>query len=250
MLQPPSDDWNLAICYVNHAGFLIVSRDGMRALIDPFLSPTFAWKVKVERQLDPAPFRSRDLAPCHILAVTHDHGDHFDVETCRAVLDASPGCALVAPETVIAQARDAGLGPSRFVAGTPGSQVEIDDLSIVCLANRGNEDDSPCPRFSYLLRSPSGATVFHSGDSHGPSPSWSGVVEQPDVALLWPAQIEETIGAIHPRRVWLMHWGRFDPGDFLCNVDVTGVASTLRARFPEVEIIAEPPGAWVTVGPS
>ena len=248
MLEPPSGSWNLAVCYVNHAGFLIVSRNGIRLVIDPFLSPAFPWQGGVERQLDPAPFHPQDFAPCHLLAVTHDHGDHFDVETCRAVLEHSPDCALVAPEPVIAQARDAGLKPARFITGSPGAETKIEDLSLVCLANRGNEDDRPCPRFSYLVRGPGGATVFHSGDSHGPSRSWSGVVEQPDLALLWPAQIDETIPAISPRRVWLMHWGRFEPGNFLCNVDVAELASTLRTQFPRIGIIAEPPGAWVTVG--
>jgi L-ascorbate metabolism protein UlaG (beta-lactamase superfamily) len=247
MLNPPSGSWNLAICYINHAGFAIVSRDRTTVLIDPFLSPTFPWEGGAERQLDPPSFRAEDLAPCAAIAITHDHADHFDVETCRAIIRHSPGASLIGPEPVLEQARRQVVSVGRLIPGLPREPVQIGSLTLLPLANRGNETDRPCPRFSYLVTDAGGASVFHSGDSHGPSESWRGVVEEPDLALLWPSQIEDTISAIRPRAVWLMHWGRFEPGNFLCNVDVPQLAASLRQRFPGLDILAMPPGSWVTL---
>ena len=246
MLSPPSDSWNLAVCYINHAGFAITSRDGTTVVIDPFLSPTFPWEGGTERQLDPPPFRAADLAPCAAIAITHDHGDHFDLETCRTIMHLSPGASLIGPVPVLEQAGEI-ADSGRLIPGMPVEPVEVGPLSVLPLANCGNELDRPCPRFSYLVTDAGGASVFHSGDSHGPSESWRGVVEEPDLALLWPSRIEDTISAIRPRKVWLMHWGRFEPGRFLCNVDVRQLAASLREKLPEPEILATPPGSWVTL---
>ena len=247
MLEPPPGNWGLAVCYINHAGFAVIGSDRTALLIDPFLSPTFPWEGGVERQLDPPPFAPADLPPASAIAITHDHADHFDIETCRAILGASPDARLIGPAPVVDQARAAGLPAAAAVVGEPREPMKVGSLTVMPLANRGNEDDHPCPRFSYLVTHAGGARVFHSGDSHGPSTSWRGVVEAPDLALLWPAQIEETIAAIRPIRVWLMHWGRFEPGDFLCNVDVGPLASSLRGRFREVEFLTLAPAGWALV---
>ncbi|UCH35721.1 MAG: MBL fold metallo-hydrolase [Armatimonadota bacterium] len=247
MLSPPSGPWRLAVYYVNHAGFAIVGRDGTTVLVDPFLSHTFPWDGGTERQLDPPPFPAQDLAPCAAVAVTHDHGDHFDAETCRAIFQHSPGASLIGPAPVLDRARREDVTAGPLIPGMPGEPVQVGPLTVLPLANRGNEADRPCPRFSYLVADGRGADVFHSGDSHGPSELWRGIVDQPDLALLWPSQIEDTISAIRPREVWLMHWGRFEPGNFLCNVDAPRLAASLRDKFPDPEIFAHPPGSWVTL---
>jgi L-ascorbate metabolism protein UlaG (beta-lactamase superfamily) len=251
MLQLPKGAWSLAVCYVNHAGFAIAAPDGTVLLIDPFLSPTFPWQGGTERQLDAPPFGPQDLAPCSAIAITHDHADHFDVETCRAILARSPGARLIGPALVVEQGRAADLPAAATAVGEPRKAINVASLIVMPLANRGSEDQRPCPRFSYLVTGAReggrAAAVFHSGDSHGPSESWRGLVEDPDLALLWPAQIEDAVAAVHPRRVWLMHWGRFEPGNFLCNVDVAALAAGLRSAFPECEVISSPPGGWVAV---
>jgi L-ascorbate 6-phosphate lactonase len=90
----------VSLTWLGQAGFLL-ELSGLRILIDPFLSD------HPDRLYPPAA-----TVPPRIdyVLVTHEHGDHFDPESIRAIAALSPDMSLVVPNAITqaAAALDAG----------------------------------------------------------------------------------------------------------------------------------------------
>jgi len=245
-MQKPEGDWAVAVTHQCHAGFFLVSHDDIWLAIDPFFSDEFEWQGHTEHYKDSRKIELDDVTECDGIIITHDHGDHFDPPSVKGIMERTKA-ALFCPEPVVEKAVAAGVDARRIQKLDKGGPLAIGDVDIIPMPNKGSEQETPCSRFSYLFRTTRHGMIFHSGDSHGPSPEWERYIPYVDVALLWPAEIDDTIEFLEPDTVVLMHCDRFEPGDFLCNVDAHALKKELEEKHPRAEIVVPGKDEWIAV---
>lgn len=140
-----------------------------RVLIDPFLS------VHPDRLVPP--FRSpRDVIGFDIVACTHEHLDHMDLEALPAIAEASPEAMVVVPKPCVGTIVNSGIRGDRVIGMVPGTPIDLCGLSITAVrachgvhpADAYGFGDDPltgAPRFlGYVIRG-GGLAVYHSGDT-------------------------------------------------------------------------------------
>src|SRR5260370_34267203 len=100
---------NLHLWWLGQSGFL-VQWQGRHLLLDPYLSDSLTLKYAAtdkphvrmtERAIEPERLTFIDA-----VASTHNHTDHFDPDTLRALLAANPNVDLIVPESNRMIARD------------------------------------------------------------------------------------------------------------------------------------------------
>lgn len=96
-VRPPERSRHLAITWIGHSSFLIQC-DGLNILTDPMWSAraspvTFAGP----RRLVPPAIPLRDLPPIDVTLISHDHYDHLDDGTIRALTARFPRMRWFAP---------------------------------------------------------------------------------------------------------------------------------------------------------
>ena len=212
-------------------------------LVDPYFGGAFRWKGHEERHLEPAPGAGpEEMRGISAVVITHDHPDHCQPDALCSVMGANR-CGLWGPAGIYRRAVEVGVDNRRVTKVEPFQKFAVGDVEILALPSKGSEDDKPCQRMSYLFSS-GGVSVFHGGDSHGPSPAWTGRVENPSLALFWPNHVERAVSAVKPESVALMHCDRFEPGDFLCGYDAEEVRARLRRRARGTRLLAPAFGEW------
>ena len=114
--QAQRDSGCFQLWWLGQSGFLI-HYDGSYFLFDPYLSDSLSRKydgtptphVRIsERVIDPARL---DMISC--VTSSHNHTDHLDAETLRAISEANPGCILLLPEANLEFAKSR-LGGANF----------------------------------------------------------------------------------------------------------------------------------------
>jgi len=196
------------ITFIGHASFLL-QLPGITLITDPHFS-THASPV---RGIGPRRVRApgialQDLPPIDVVLVSHNHYDHLDLPSLRALQRAH------APKSVTL------LGNARFMAPSGLQALELDwwqDIEIGELritatsarhfSRRGLLDGNRALWGGFMLHH-SGGAVFFAGDS-GAGPHWAQIgakLGAPDLALL-------PIGAYEPR--WLMKPVHMNPDEAL-----------------------------------
>ena len=242
-MKTPPGQHPLELLHIGHACFLLRSASGTTVLVDPYFGADFKWKGHLEKHLGPPPaVRPEEISECHGIVVTHDHADHCQASALGAIMSRTR-CQLWGPAGIYRRAVEAGIDNLQVNKLEPGNHFKLGDIEVLALANKGSEDLKPCMRLSYLFRS-GGASVFHGGDSHGPSPSWAGQTDGASLVLLWPTHIEKVVQFIKPQSLALMHCDRFEPGDFLCGRDEPQLREALAGRFKAVAVLAPGRGEW------
>jgi L-ascorbate metabolism protein UlaG (beta-lactamase superfamily) len=149
--QPPARG-KVSLTWLGHAAFELVSRDGTRVLIDPWVSGN-----------DQAPAAFKDFArylrdrPAAIL-VTHAHGDHAD--------DA-PALARITAAKVLATGehlRAMKIADEQQLSMNVGGSVQIGDLTIFAVPAMHSSDPGGRP-LGYVIAPAGGPTIYHSGDT-------------------------------------------------------------------------------------
>jgi L-ascorbate 6-phosphate lactonase len=170
----------MILTWLGQAGFL-VEYGGTRLLIDPFFGEHEA------RTFAPPPVDEYGARIDRYL-VTHEHLDHLDPVSLRAVAERSPGVVVIAPEPL----RDMVEGLP-FEGVCPGDRLELPgDASVrvvpaihaVHPADGYSEGGDP-PRFVGYVIEADGIAIYHAGDTIADSRVLAGLdgVEV-DVALL------------------------------------------------------------------
>jgi L-ascorbate metabolism protein UlaG (beta-lactamase superfamily) len=157
----------LELTWLGQAGFLIEA-DGLRVLIDPFLSD-------YEARLYPPPGTEELATDIDWLLVTHEHLDHLDTGFLPTLVDRSPSVRLVIPEPITPQV-DGLISQERIVAVQPGSRVELRSevhLDVVPAFHGvevqdgygdGSQIDGLVRFVGYVVRG-STLSIYHSGDT-------------------------------------------------------------------------------------
>lgn len=128
---PPS---GLRVTWFGHSSILI-EIDGKRVLTDPMWSKRaspISW-LGPARWFPPA-IALMDLPPLDAVVISHDHYDHLDYETVRA-LDAR-GVKFVVPLGVGAHLEYWGVPPARIVELDWWEKIALGDVEVVCTPAR------------------------------------------------------------------------------------------------------------------
>ncbi len=221
------------VTWLAHSAFLIED-ENVRVLIDPFIHGCPTSDIALQ-----------DLPPIDVVLVTHDHADHVGqaVEICKthkAMLGAvvETACRLMSegiPQEQILNSIGFNIGGTVSCKGVEVTMVP---------ALHTSETGVPV---GYILRLPSGVTVYHAGDTgiFADMELW-GRLHEIDVACL-PVGGVFTMDArqaamacqlLHTKKVIPMHWGTFPALDS----NLQKFEKELSRHAPNCECVALQPG--------
>ncbi len=181
----------LALCGLGQMGLLVKGPEGI-ILIDPCLSDYVAERHGSfwQRAFEP-PFPPQALRAVRYYLVTHEHEDHFDLETAAAVLAASPRAHFVAPGWCASQCAQLGLKARQWSVPPLLQPMKLAGTSCVLTALPAahyqlEHDASRGHRWLGYLLQWNGLTLYHAGDTvffEGYFDMWQ-ALPRPDVAML------------------------------------------------------------------
>jgi L-ascorbate metabolism protein UlaG (beta-lactamase superfamily) len=155
------------LTWLGQAGF-VLRIDGLRVLIDPFLS-------EFEERLFPPPEPGPIAEDVDVLLVTHEHLDHLDIGFLPHLAERSPGARVILPAPLVGQVEALGHGFAT-VGVQPGDAVELSErVKLEVLPawhgsevtdgyTEGRGEDGLARFAGYVVRG-SDVSVYHSGDT-------------------------------------------------------------------------------------
>ena len=167
-----SDASSIHVWWLGQSGFL-VSHNGFRLLIDPYLSDSLTVKyaqtdkphVRMsERVIDPSMLRG-----IHLVTSSHNHTDHLDAETLMPIIQNNPDIKMLIPEANRAFVTERIRQPFTFPIGiNDGEEVNIDGIQVYGIPTAHNNLDrnaeGKCLYMGYVFRI-GGKHIYHSGDT-------------------------------------------------------------------------------------
>ncbi|WP_219417202.1 MBL fold metallo-hydrolase [Pseudonocardia nigra] len=167
----PLGEGEVLLWWLGQAGFLLRGA-GTTLLVDPYLTPAGARRF-------PPPFPAADAAQVgagvDAVLVTHEHGDHLDVDVARAFAEAGSAARWVVPEPVVDRLESLGIRRELIEPAQPGRPVTVGSVRVdplpahhgVDMADAygtGAELSGGLVRFLGYVVDLSGTRVYHSGD--------------------------------------------------------------------------------------
>lgn len=160
------------VWWLGQSGFLLKCA-GEFLLLDPYLSDALTKKYartdKPHVRMTELVIAPEKLDMVGVVTSSHQHTDHFDEETLRALAKANGHVKIVLPEATIPSSRkrlpDSAM---EFVALNDGQTVEVDGWEFTGVAAAHNEisrdDQGRCHYLGFIIRR-NGITIYHSGDT-------------------------------------------------------------------------------------
>ncbi|BBH20699.1 MBL fold metallo-hydrolase [Paenibacillus baekrokdamisoli] len=163
---------SISIQYIGQVG-LICRRNGFNVAIDPFLtgseerlpdSPPSFWVRRYE-----PPIQAESLTDLDLVLCTHEHSDHLDPETLKAIAAASPACQFAAPRACLPLLAQIGIPTERLQALKVGTPLECGGSLIIHPIPAWHEerevDEDGWDRYLGYLLDWDGIMVYHAGDT-------------------------------------------------------------------------------------
>jgi L-ascorbate metabolism protein UlaG (beta-lactamase superfamily) len=133
--QIPVEAAELAVTWFGHASALL-EIDGQRVLVDP------VWADRVSpspllgpTRLHPAPVPLESLPPVDVVVISHDHYDHLDLPTVRALQHGS-SAVFVVPLGIGVHLRTWDVPDDRIVELDWDGSTTVGDLTLTCTEAR------------------------------------------------------------------------------------------------------------------
>jgi L-ascorbate metabolism protein UlaG (beta-lactamase superfamily) len=229
--------FNLQIKWLGHSAFEIISDNGFKILIDPFISNNPSCTTPVEE------------IETDVILITHGHADHFGdaMEIANRT-----GATLVGSHEISLFLSKQGL---EAIGMNIGGSIQIQGIKITMLDAKHSaaidfveEVVSGGTATSFLLTMENGEKIFHAGDTglFGDMETVIGNIYKPDIALL-PIGDKFTMGPfegaiatkwISPKKVIPMHYNTFPVIE-----QNTAIFSNFVAQMtPNIEVIILNPG--------
>lgn len=131
----PASAAELAVTWYGHASALL-EIDGRRVLTDPVWSERCSPSTVVgPARMHPVPVPLESLPPVDAIVISHDHYDHLDNATVKALLRTQDAPFLV-PLGIGAHLRRWGVPEDRIIELGWGASTSIADLTITCTEAR------------------------------------------------------------------------------------------------------------------
>jgi L-ascorbate metabolism protein UlaG (beta-lactamase superfamily) len=229
LAAPPAS--GLRVTWLGHAGML-VEIDGRRVLFDPVWGDRCSpFPFAGPKRLHPAPLPLADVGPVDVIVVSHDHYDHLDMPTIKALVGS--GAPFAVPLGLGAHLEHWGVPQSRIIeldwnesAVAAGLRLTATPARHFC--GRGLRNNGPTLWSSWVVAGPE-HRVFHSGDTgyfpgfadigatHGPfdatmmavgaySEFWPDIHMNPEEAV----RAHRDVSGGQPHGIMLpMHWATF-----------------------------------------
>ena len=175
----------IAVFWLGQAGFLLKADTGHTIAIDPYLSEyvahLFPDMAPGFKRLMPPPCGAEDLCVDSLL-ISHDHGDHFDVESIRAMMQ--NGHTRVYTNTIVAEMMEKmDLDMERVTVLKKGDIVPLFSGCVMTAADADHGDLAP-EALGFLLRFGEKA-VYFAGDTALTLERMTVPLQaKPDIALL------------------------------------------------------------------
>lgn len=159
-----------ALFYLGQEGMMIKYHDRY-FLIDPYLSDYVdrhcrTDKVQWSRRY-PAPIQAEELDFVNYIFCTHEHFDHCDPDTLRALAQASPEAVFIVPLPATAALLSYGIPAERIIGARADTEITLDECKILPVPAAHEElhpDENGCYReLGYKLLF-DGLTLYHAGD--------------------------------------------------------------------------------------
>jgi L-ascorbate metabolism protein UlaG (beta-lactamase superfamily) len=171
----PLDVWakpsvsGLRATWLGHSTVLL-ELDGLRVLTDPVWGPRASPSTLAgPRRFQPVPIRLREMPPVDVVIVSHDHYDHLDYPTIRAL--AKSDVPFVTSLGVGSHLEAWGVPPERIVEldwweshRLPNTGLTVTAAPSQHFSGRALNDRNATLWSSFVIRSPRRA-VFFSGDT-------------------------------------------------------------------------------------
>ena len=156
----------IALWALGQAGFVIKGGDTI-VYIDPYLSDPLSPSGESRRRF-PAPLDPAAVRHAQAVFATHEHGDHADEATLRAIMSASPQAQLITSPQGREIGLRAGVAAERIVTPKLGAEAELAGLRYAAIpaAHYAYEvDEQGRSRWMGFLIKCNGATIYHAGDT-------------------------------------------------------------------------------------
>jgi N-acyl-phosphatidylethanolamine-hydrolysing phospholipase D len=198
----------VAITWVGHST-LVVQLGSLNVLTDPIWSDRASpWRALGPRRLVPPALPMDALPPVDIVLLSHNHYDHLDAATVRALTVRHPRARWMVPLRLAARVRALGVGDVTELDWWEEHQVG--DATIACTPARHFSARTPFDRnrtlwCGFAVRT-NVARFFYAGDT-GLHPDFARIGERfgPFAVSAMP------IGAYEPR--WFMHPVHMNPDE-------------------------------------
>jgi L-ascorbate metabolism protein UlaG (beta-lactamase superfamily) len=273
----PTEAGDLAVTWLGHSSALL-EVDGQRVLVDPVwgerVSPS---PIVGPKRLHPAPIPLSDLPKVDAVLISHDHYDHLDLPTVRALVREQTA-PFVVPIGIGAHLRSWDVPEDRIVELDWDGSTTIGELTLTCTEARHFSG-----RFfardttlwsSWVVRGPR-HRVFFGGDT-GYTPAFAGIGARYgpfDLTLLpigayndaWqamhmnPEEAVQAHGDLGGNVLMPVHWATFnlafhlwaEPVQRLCAAALRkGITLVVPQPGDRVDVLAPPPleDWWSAVG--
>lgn len=161
-------DGQVALCWLGQSGFLLQG-NGTTCIVDPFLSPGH------DRAVPPA-FDPEHGSGLDVIACTHQHIDHFDQPTVKALAGASPEAWVVVPEPIVSMVTDLGISADRVIGAQPDESIELGGVTVhpvpACHGIHmtdaytfGKDESNGLVRFLGYVFQFGDTVIYHAGDT-------------------------------------------------------------------------------------
>jgi L-ascorbate metabolism protein UlaG (beta-lactamase superfamily) len=225
------------IRWLGHSAFEIESDEGLKILIDPFISNNPACTLEVE-----------DVKP-DLICVTHGHADHFGdameiADRTGALLIGNHELSIFFSKQGL-ESKGMNIGGSLKVQNVTLTMLDAKHSSDIDFMEEVGAGGSAC---SFIFQMESGKKVYHAGDTglFGDMKTVIGDIYQPDIALL-PIGDRFTMGPfeasiatewIAPSKVIPMHYNTFP----IIEQDPEYFNNLVKNRIADTEVLILVPG--------
>jgi L-ascorbate metabolism protein UlaG (beta-lactamase superfamily) len=227
----------MEILFLGHAGVLIKENNILFG-IDPFITGEFYWEGNMERYRgkskwigDGKRFINTFGEELDAIAITHAHGDHFDIPLIMKLLKTNQELKLFLPLPIIEWLKFSSiLNPlvtysiqplklnKEYVLKKNDSVLKIKTVHIP-----GVKVEEYPERLGYFVSDENNINIFFPGDVHEVG-DWDTIKDKVSDLILWGVEKREEIinffsSGNKLKRLWWIHWENFIPGSFLCSLN-------------------------------
>ena len=174
----------LSIFWLGQAGFALKTNQGKTIIIDPYLSEYVMRSIPQEglgfKRLMPTPCTPRELKADYIL-ISHEHPDHFDVDSIREFMEASQ-VHVYTNAPVVAQMAEMGLDMTRVHCLQRNAPITLEGFEL--LPTDCDHGEMEPEALGFILDF-GFISIYYSGDtSLSPERLQVAIAHKPEVAIL------------------------------------------------------------------